>query len=67
MRNLPNAGSATQFFATRSTDRRHRPLFFDPDEVPDFDGEEASLLAERIKGGWRIVRRVQENGEPWPD
>jgi hypothetical protein len=66
-RNLPSAGSGTLYFATKSTDRRHPSLFFDPSEVPEFDGEEAWFLAERITGGWRIARRVQETGEPWPD
>jgi hypothetical protein len=66
-RALPSAGSRTLFFATPSTDRRHPSMFYRPDDVPEFDGDTGWFLAERVTGGWRIVRRVQEDGGPWPD
>jgi hypothetical protein len=66
-RSLPNDGSRTLFFVSQSTDRRHPSLFFRPDEVPEVDGDEGWFLAERVIGGWRIARRVQENVKPWPD
>jgi hypothetical protein len=66
-RNLPNDGSRTPFLASRTTDRRHPSLFFRPHEVPEIDGDAGWFLAERVIGGWRIARRVQETGEPWSD
>lgn len=58
-----DAGGGTLFF---KADGR-RWLFFDREAVPEFDGEEAWFLAERVRGrDWRIVGRVQADGAPFP-
>ncbi len=53
-------------FRTAVVDRRHPPDFFGPEEVPDFEGEDAWFEAERQGRRWRILRRVDEHGAPWP-
>lgn len=38
---------------------RSRPYhWFDPEQVPPFDGDVAWFEMERIKGGWRFLRQV---------
>ena len=67
-RSLPEAGGETLFFRATGGDRRHPMPFFSPDEVPAFDGDIAWFLAERAPGRrWRIVRRVNANGEPYTE
>jgi hypothetical protein len=58
-RTLPEAGGETLFFHTEGLGRRCRPLFFLPQEVPVFEGETATVEAERKPGGWRIVRVIK--------
>ncbi len=67
-RTLPEAGGETLFFRAMGGDRRHPMPFFNPHEVPPFDGDLAWFLAERAPGrGWRIVRRALSNGEPYTE
>lgn len=65
-RNLPDAGGRTLFFHTKCTDRRHPSLFFDPQDVPEFEGDSAWFKAEWRDKRWRVMRRVDELGRPWP-
>jgi len=58
MRSLPNDGSRTLFFMTAGGDRRHRPTFFLPDQVPDFEGEEAVFEVDKHRGVWTFVRQA---------
>jgi hypothetical protein len=63
VRSLPDSGARTLHFKADGQTRRQRYLFFAPDAVPEFDGEEAWFLAERRPGsGWRIVRRSNPDG-----
>lgn len=56
---LENAGSGTVFFTPDGGTRRQPTKFWRPGEVPTFE-------AEQIPGcGWRIVRRVHEDGQPF--
>ena len=57
-RSLPEAGGATMFFQTESGDRRHPPHFFQPEDVPAFQGESATFECEQRNGRWLIVSRV---------
>lgn len=67
-RTMENAGSRTLFFTTDFIGRKGRPDFFRPHQVPEFEGEEAWFEAERVpKLGWRILRRVTEQGPPYED
>ncbi|HLK24357.1 MAG TPA: hypothetical protein VKT30_06855 [Caulobacteraceae bacterium] len=60
-RGLPQDGSKTLFFKTAGGDRRRLPKFFAPENVPDFEGEEAWFECERPAGGrWRAIRRICE-------
>ena len=64
-RSRENAGSKTLFFTTDGGSRKHPAKIFHPNEVPDFEGETAWFEAEWVlKRGWRLVRRVNEHGQP---
>jgi len=44
---------------------RHPTKFWRPEEVPEFEGDRAWFEAQWVTGcGWRIQRRVDENGRP---
>jgi len=63
-----DAGSATLFFASQGGDRKHPPTFFEPDEIPPFEGERASFLAEWVRPkDWAIVRRVADDGTQYAE
>ncbi len=63
---LENAGGGTVFFTSDGGTRRQPTKFWRPGEVPAFEGEDAWFEAEQVPGcGWRIVRRVHENGQPY--
>ena len=65
-RTMENAGSRTLFFTTDFIGRKGSPDFFRPNQVPEFEGESAWFEAERVpKLGWRIIRRVTEQGQPY--
>ncbi len=56
---LADRGETLAFFIRPPS--RSRPwTWFKPQEVPQFDGREARFECERIKGGWRVLRRVEE-------
>jgi hypothetical protein len=60
-RNRPEAGGETLFFHTESGDRRHPSMFFQPEDMSDFEGESGWVEIERIRGGWRVVRQVDKH------
>jgi hypothetical protein len=67
-RALPDAGGHTLFFAADGGGRRHPAPFFQPHEVPDFEGDTAWFEGEGSRArGYRIVRRVHENGQPYEE
>ena len=43
----------------RAGTRRSPWVWFDPGQVPAFEGEHAWFECERIKGGWRVLRQVE--------
>ena len=55
---LPKDGAHTIFFHTVSSSRSRPQIFFEPQDVPAFDGESAWFECERKGGRWRILRRV---------
>jgi hypothetical protein len=49
----------TLFFVSQSGSRRRRSLFFDPAQVPEFEGKMAWFEIERDgKGGWLVKAEV---------
>ena len=52
----------TLYFIIATSDRRRRPTFLEPENVPDFPGDSAWFEVERVKKGpwlsWRAIRRV---------
>lgn len=60
-RALPNAGGYTLYFMCRSGRRRTQHRFFQPEEVPEFDGEAAvfDVAYKSWQGPWRFVRLVR--------
>ena len=56
VRSLPNAGSRTLHF---KIDYGKSGVFFQPNEVPSFEGEEAWFEMEKVKGQWRFLRQVE--------
>ena len=61
-----DAGGGTVFFTAPGLVRGRRSMFFGPEDVPHFDGEEAWFQAEQVpQSGWRIVRRVNADGTPY--
>ena len=59
-RALPNAGGYTLYFVSEGGDRRHPPHFFQPDEVPEFEGESALFECVWRDGRWRVAHRIDE-------
>lgn len=65
-RSLPSAGGHTLFFSVDGGSRRHQAPIFRPHEVPEFEGDTAWFEAEGTKArGYRITRRVHENGQAY--
>jgi hypothetical protein len=56
---LPNAGSRTLYFSVLLGSRSRGHKFFEPHEVPDFEGDIAWFEIDRSKGQWRFVRQVE--------
>ena len=49
----------TLYFMIRSGSRSRQHRFFEPYEVPEFDGESAVCEIERGRGGnWKVLRVV---------
>ena len=61
-RTLPEHGGRTLFLSVFLGSRSRGWLHFRPNELPDFEGEEAWFEMERVKGRWRIVRQVEPPG-----
>ncbi len=57
-RSLPDAGGRTLYFMIRSGSRRRPHKFFQPGEVPAFDGEVAWFEIDRKSGAWTFLRQV---------
>ena len=61
-RTLPHAGNKTALFVVHGL-RQNQLLL--PDQVPDFDGDEAWFEIDlSAPGGPRIERRTDERGKP---
>lgn len=61
-RTLPNAGSETLFFVCHFGNRGRRPVFFQPDVVPEFEGEIATVELDVSRRPWRILRVLSTQG-----
>jgi hypothetical protein len=48
----------TLSFFARPGRRKGGWVWFEPDEVPEFNGDEADFECERVKGGWKVLRQV---------
>lgn len=61
---LPKDGGGTLYFMCRSGRRRTQHRFFKPDEVPEFDGEEAvfEVAWKSWQGPWRFIRLISVDG-----
>jgi hypothetical protein len=60
-RGLLKDGGKTLFFRTAGGDRRHPAKFLRPEDVPEFDGEEAWFECERPpRCRWRAVRLIAD-------
>jgi hypothetical protein len=68
VRTHSDAGGGTIFFTAPGLRRRWLHTFFNPEAVPEFEGDEAWFLAEQVpKRGWRIVQRVNPDGSPYAE
>lgn len=57
-------GGNTLYFMIRAGSRSRRHRFFEPHEVPEFDGESAVCEIERGRGGhWKVLRVVEASGD----
>jgi len=53
-------------FTSDGGSRKHPAKIFHAHEVPEFEGETAWFEAEWVlKRGWRLIRRVNEHGQPF--
>ena len=57
-------GVLTLFFGALTGEREVRTMFFRPEAIPFFDGDEGWFEAEPVKGGWRFVRHLDERDVP---
>lgn len=48
----------TLYFMIPSSDRRKRPRFFLPADVPDFDGDVADFEFDVSRKNWRPLRQI---------
>lgn len=65
-RSLPDAGGETLYFVEEGGSRKKPAKFFDPRDVPAFDGERASFFAEQVRlKGWVLRHRVNRDGTPY--
>jgi hypothetical protein len=55
----------TLYFKTKSSDRRHRPEFLRPDEVPEPEKGAGWFECRRARIGpwmsWKVLRRVEQS------
>lgn len=53
-------GGRTLFFMVRSGSRRRQSKFFEPGEVPEFEGDVGYFEIDRMRGRWVFVRQVEK-------
>lgn len=62
VRTHAHEGGRTLHFMTLNGSKRNPTRFFDPDQVPEFEGEEAWFEVESVRGSvwmtWRFLRQV---------
>jgi hypothetical protein len=58
VKRLTSREGATMFFMIYLGSRSRGHKTFSPEEVPPFEGDEATFEIDRAKGGWRFVRQV---------
>jgi len=61
---MANEGRTLRFFI-RPGSRKGRWHWFDHDQVPEFEGEEAHFECERVKGGWKVLSQVEDPLKRW--
>jgi hypothetical protein len=59
-RNTPEAGGQTLFFGIDLGSRRRGHKWFNPGQVPEFEGDEAWFEIDRQRGGRKFVRQVEQ-------
>lgn len=66
----PEGPGRTLCFMTPNGCKRSPTRFFEVDQVPDFEGEEAWFEVEPCRGlvwmTWKFIRQVDEAGRPLP-
>jgi hypothetical protein len=62
LRSHADDGLRTLSYFIRPGSRRRPWKFFDPDQVPDFEGESAWFEVDRTRGAWTILRQVPPPG-----
>jgi hypothetical protein len=55
--NVHGPGRDRWFLRPGSRDRRW--LWFDPEQVPYVDADQAVFELERVRGGWKVLRQVE--------
>jgi hypothetical protein len=63
---LPGPGGITYRYLVRPGRRRGQWIWFDPHEVPEFEGAFAHFECERIPGHWKVLRQVGSGGPVRP-
>jgi len=58
LRSSADDGGRTLSYFIRPGSRRRPWKFFDPAEVPAFEGESAWFEIDRARGAWTVVRQV---------
>jgi len=53
-------GHRTMSLFVRPNSRRGAWIWFEPDQVPEFEGDMGWFEIERRTGGWSIVRQVEK-------
>lgn len=60
---LPGPGDRTLRYFVRPGSRKGKWLWFDPEDVPPFEGDNAFFECKRVRGGWEVLRQVER--PPW--
>ncbi len=63
LKSRPEDGGQTLSLFIRPGSRSRPYTWFEPQQVPAFDGDFAYFEMERIKGGWKVLREVPP--PPW--
>ncbi|WP_374579277.1 hypothetical protein [Phenylobacterium sp.] len=68
VRMMEKDGSGTLHFQIMDA---RRPEFLPREAVPDFDGEEAWFMLERVRGPvwmtWKVLRQVESSDAGWSE